>query len=149
MGQDHLTAALGDAQLLTIGPLQYRAAVKDAYLLVQYSGKVATCEVADEWLAALDDLLLRHDVDTVLWDSRPADPHPSSVRSRIWTWLEAARVLKRSAIIVESEMLRLSANLSSTGRTLKLRAFVSFDDAHRWLTGSSPTDDPTSATEKG
>ena len=142
-----MTAVLGDAELLTIGPLQYRAVVNDTYLLVQYSGMVATVEVADEWLATLDGLLRRHGVDTILWDSRPADPHPSSVRSRIWTWLEAAQVLKCSAIIVESEMLRLSANLSSTGRTLKLRAFVSFDAAHLWLTGSAP-DDRSSAPKK-
>ncbi|MEM9190381.1 MAG: hypothetical protein AAGF12_14445 [Myxococcota bacterium] len=114
-------------------PLVYQVLPRPRYLLVRYSGRVETGEIARSWFRQLESLLLDHSVDQILWDSRPAKPHPAEVRTMIWDWLEGGRVLKRSAILVESEMLRLSANLSAVGGTLRLQAFHRFDEAERWL----------------
>lgn len=116
-----------------LGPLQYTAERGPDFLLVHYRGRVATLEVADQWLSEIDQLLVDFALSRVLWDSRDADPHPPVVRERIWTWLQEARVLKASSIVVNSEMLQTSANLSAVGGHLRIRSFQSRDAAADWL----------------
>lgn len=103
------------------------------YPLLWYSGQVASLDIAQTWFDDLDQELAAACLEQVLWDSRPADGHPPAVRDAIWNWLEHGKVLKRSAILVESEMLRVSANLSAVGGRLCLRAFYSLEDAEAWL----------------
>lgn len=132
-GSDPVAALTQGERLHAIGPLHYHAVVRPKYLLVRYEGQVETVAIAEQWFEHLDGLLREHALSRILWDSRPALGHPPEVRARIWAWLEAAEVLKRSSIVVQSDMLRLSANLTGLGGTLALKAFADFEDAERWL----------------
>lgn len=117
-----------------LGPLQYTAERTDEFMVVHYRGQVATLDVADRWLGELDQLLADYGLVRILWDSRDAQPHPPEVRTRIWEWLQEGRILKASAIVVRSEMLQTSANLSAVGGRLRLRSFLAREDAAQWLT---------------
>ncbi|MEM9069137.1 MAG: hypothetical protein AAGE52_11555 [Myxococcota bacterium] len=116
-----------------IRDLRYQVLPRNYGLLVRYEGRVSDIATAEEWFHALDTELTGRRVSQILWDSRPAKAHPPEVRKRIWEWLEEARVLKRSAILVDSEMLRLSANLSAVGGKVRIRAFHDFAEAEGWL----------------
>ncbi len=130
---DEVAELVAGEPFVELGPLRYRCIARPSYLLVCYEGVVGDVAVAEEWLQALDEALSKHDLSQILWDSRPASPHPPVVRERIWAWLEEAKVLKCSAILVQSEMLRLSGNMSAVGGKLDLRAFGNFCDAEQWL----------------
>ncbi len=116
-----------------IGELVYRTARREWGLVVRYTGRVGDIDTAERWFEAIEEELLAGGFSQVLWDSRDAETLPPDARDRIWAWLEEARVLQRSAILVRSEMLRLSANLSSVGGRLKLRAFHDLGEAEAWL----------------
>lgn len=116
-----------------IETLTFQRAPHSDCLVVRYEGQVSTVNIAGRWLEDLDGALSKTGLDQILWDSRAAKGHPPEVRDRIWEWLEQARVLKRSAILVQSEMLRLSANLGSIGGKPVVRAFREFHDAIAWL----------------
>lgn len=116
-----------------LGPLRYRFEARGGHAWIYYGGRVSTVDIARTWLGQIDDFLLEHGLARVIWDSRQAEGHPPDVRTVIWEWLTAARVLKASAILAESEMLRVSANLSSMSSGLKLRSFGDADAAHEWL----------------
>ena len=131
--QDPIVRIISLTHERRLGPLIYRVVPRAGYLVVYYTGRVATVEIADQWFEDLESELRRASVEQIMWDSRTADPHPAEVRARIWEWLEAANVLKRSAILVESEMLRVSANLSAVGGRIRLRSFHLFQEAEAWL----------------
>jgi len=116
-----------------IGRLRYFFRVRDGFLQIRYFGEVDSVETAAKWLEHIEQTLREHGRSRVLWDSRPALPLPNDVRTHIWEWFGSSEVLRASAIVVESELLRISANLSVTGSTLVLRAFGDEDEATAWL----------------
>ncbi len=130
---DPVEALTRDSTPHELGRLRYHAIPRLGYLLIRYAGQVESVKIAERWFQHIDGTLERNMLTRVLWDSRPAAGHPPAVRARIWEWLEEARVLQRSAILVESEMLRLSANLSGLSGSLSLKAFRDFDQAEQWL----------------
>lgn len=120
-----------------IGQLRYWLRPDVGYLYVRYAGQVGDLATADAWLAELDRCLRQYGLARVVWESRPAQGHPPDVRTRIWDWLRQAEVVSVSAIVVHSEMLRLSANLSTVGSGLRLRAFDSPEAAAQWVVAQS------------
>lgn len=123
-----------------IEALRYWVEPQSGFALVRYSGQVDSVETATQWCTDLEIFLGAHTLERVLWDSRPAEPLLPEVRACIWKWLESGRVLRRSAILANSELIRLSANLSSFGGNVKVRAFGELEEATVWLSrGSSPS----------
>ncbi len=130
---DPIAARVRDCEVHEIGRLRYRLAPAATYLLVHYDGQVGNLDTAQTWFAHLEAVLQERGLTQILWDSRDAEGHPPPVRARIWEWLEEARVLKRSAIVVHSDLLRLSANLSGVGGKIRIKAFPDFETAALWL----------------
>lgn len=117
----------------TIGQLRYRLRAEASYAVVTYEGSPDTITVADAWQRDIDAFLRASQLSRVVWDSRAADPLIPAVRAHIWAWLTRAEVVKASAIIVKSELLRVSGNMSSVGGHLRLRSFHTFENAVEWL----------------
>ncbi|MEO1481779.1 MAG: hypothetical protein AAFU77_06705 [Myxococcota bacterium] len=118
---------------MQIGPLRYSVRRGEDWLEVDYTGQVADLSIAQQWMTALDLELQRSQVEKILWDSRGAEPHPSEVRTSIWEWLKAARYLKVSAILVESKLLRVTANMSAVSSNIPVKSFHSRVEAAEWL----------------
>lgn len=116
-----------------VGALRYRMTAEAGYVLVVYEGAPATIAEADVWQRDVDSFLRATNLTRVIWDSRPGSPLSREVRAHIWAWLERAEVVKASAIVVNSELLRVSGNMSSVSRGLRLRSFHDFQDAAVWL----------------
>jgi len=116
-----------------IGELRYDMQPGPGYLRIEYAGEVDSIATADAWIEHIEATLREHGLEKVLWDSRPAMQLPTEVRAHIWAWLERREVVKVSAILVHSELLRVSANLSGMGTKLVLKAFGEPDVAIGWL----------------
>jgi hypothetical protein len=117
----------------TIGSLRYSLRAKPGYASLVYEGTPATISAADVWQRDIEAFLRASRLTHLLCDSRNADPLPPPVRGHIWAWLTRAEVVKVSAIVVTSELLRISGNMSSVGRQLRLRSFHELDEAVAWL----------------
>ncbi len=119
----------------SLGKLRYDAQPGPGYLRVEFEGEIDSVELADDWLEHIEDVLSEHGLARILWDSRPAMPFPSDVRAHFWAWLESSSLVRASAVLMHSEMLRVSANLSAVSRKLVLKAFTEPDVAIAWLSG--------------
>ncbi|MCU0683408.1 MAG: hypothetical protein MUF34_14405 [Polyangiaceae bacterium] len=124
--------------LKTIGSLRYSLRAEPGYALLVYEGAPATITAADVWQRDIDAFLRACHLTRVLWDSRNADPLPPPVRAHTWAWLTRAEVVKVSAIVVRSELLRISGNMSSVGGQLRLRSFHELGEAVEWLLRQRP-----------
>lgn len=116
-----------------IGALRYDLQPGPGYLRIEFAGDVDSIATADAWIEHIEAALRDHDLSKVLWDSRPANQLPTDVRAHIWAWLERGEIVKASAILVHSELLRVSANLSGMGTKLVLKSFGQPDEAIGWL----------------
>jgi hypothetical protein len=123
---------LADGQK-TIGALRYRLTGEAGYALVVYEGAPATLTEVDLWQRDIDTFLRASHLARVVWDSRPGATISREVRAHMWAWLERAEVVKASAIVVNSELLRISGNMSSVSRGLRLRSFHDFESAVAWV----------------
>lgn len=115
------------------GELRFWLQPRPDYLYVRWAGRVADLSTAKLWLAEIDAALREAELFRVLWEARPARVHPPNVRDHIWEWLARAEYLAVSSVIVNSEMLRVSVNLSRVASGVRLRAFDSIDAAEGWL----------------
>ncbi|HEU4412377.1 MAG TPA: hypothetical protein VFS43_44455 [Polyangiaceae bacterium] len=123
---------LADGQK-TIGALRYRLTAEAGYALVVYEGAPATLTEVDLWERDIDAFLRASRLSRVVWDSRPGSPLSREVRAHVWAWLERAEIIKVSAIVVTSELLRVSGNMSSVSRGLRLRSFHDLESAVAWV----------------
>ncbi|MEL6546342.1 MAG: STAS/SEC14 domain-containing protein [Myxococcota bacterium] len=117
----------------TIGPLSYTIRSAANWLEVDYTGVVADVDIARQWMAAIEAELRREGKTKILWDSRGAEVHPSEVREWIWNWLKSTTYLKFSAILVESSLLRVTANMSALSSKVPIRSFHDRSEAVEWL----------------
>ncbi|MFK7987929.1 MAG: hypothetical protein AB8I08_18060 [Sandaracinaceae bacterium] len=115
------------------GDMRFWLDPRPEYLYVRWAGCVSTVATADVWLAAIDAALRKSGLFRVLWEARPAQVHPPEVRDHIWAWLERAEYLAVSSVMVNSEMLRVSVNLSRVASGVRLRAFDNRESAEGWL----------------
>lgn len=126
---------LSSESIREIGLLRYQRASLRDYLLLRYWGSVADAATADAWLADLEQALAQSGLSQILWDSTKAEPHSKDVRARILQWAKTTAALRRSAIVVQSDMLRLSANLSGLDQSVTVRGFATIAEADAWLRG--------------
>lgn len=120
-------------ELHILGEMRFWLQPRADYLYVRWAGQVDGIETADAWLTAIDDALRANNLFRILWEARPARVHGPEVRERIWGWMAQAEVVKVSSVVVNSELLRVSVNLSRVASGVRLRAFETVDDAETWL----------------
>lgn len=92
-----------------------------------------TSDEVDRLLVKVEAALGRAGYERVLFDFRGIkDRHPEQVREAMWTW--AARHPGFAiAIVVDSEMARVSTNMTALSRRVRLRSFMDETEARAWL----------------
>ena len=117
-----------------IGDLVYTMKPCRGYVLVCYQGQPNDAASAGWWMDHVEAFLRARKRDRVLWDSRGAGVNPPEARDAIWARLRDSDVLKCSAILVESQMLRTRTNIGSLSRKREIiRSFHDLDEAIEWL----------------
>ncbi len=84
-------------------------------------------------LAEADRLLQQHGVRGVLFDTRGVLPPTEDARRLWWAWAEAGVHHDAVALLVESELTRISGNMTAMSRGAKVRSFHVWADAEAWL----------------
>jgi hypothetical protein len=116
-----------------VGKLRYGFWAKAGYALIAPEGVAETIAVTDVFHRDVEAFLRHSGLTRVVWDSRRVEPPPPAVRVHRWAWFERTELIKAAAIVVNSELLRVSGNMHSLSRQLPLRSFNDLDEAVRWL----------------
>ena len=69
----------------------------------------------------------------IVFDNRKTTAHTDDVRTAMFEW--ASTTFDRVALLLESEMMGVRANMEALSRGAKLRAFHDLAEAVAWLRG--------------
>jgi hypothetical protein len=69
----------------------------------------------------------------VLFDNRQTLAPEEAVRDMVWAWIRDPTQLERVALLLESSMGVVRANMTAVSQRIRLRAFNSFEEARAWL----------------
>lgn len=116
-----------------VGKLRYGFWAKAGYGLIVAEGVAETVPVTTAFHRDIEIFLRSSGLTRVVWDSRRIEPPPPAVRAYNWAWFEHTDLINAAAIVVNSELLRVSGNMRSLSRHLRLRSFNDSDEAVRWL----------------
>lgn len=119
---------LGDGSLT-----RYRTDVRleNEYVLLKHSD-LPSVAVAEVLQRAIEQLLKKSGFAALLVDTTEMEAPPADARDAMWAWCEA-RPHIRVAILVQSELKRITANMDAVSRRVNIRSFHDRDDAVRWL----------------
>lgn len=120
-------------EMRTLGEMRFWLQPRADYLYVRWAGQVEDLDTANAWLAEISNALRANALFRILWEARPARVHGPEVRERLWEWMGQAEIVKVSSVVVNSELLRVSVNLSRVASGVRLRAFETVEDAETWL----------------
>lgn len=113
------------------------ATVEGSYVLVNEKPERLSVEDVRGRLATVDGLLRRHGLRTVIFDSRRTEGACKEARAIWWAWLERGECHDRVAVVADSEMVRVSGNLTALSKKVSFRSFETMDDAVAWVGCSS------------
>jgi hypothetical protein len=116
-----------------VGKLRYGFWAKAGYGLIVAEGVAETVAITNAFHRDVEAFLRSSGLTRVVWDSRRIEPPPPAVRAYNWSWFERTELVKAAAIVVNSELIRVSGNMRSLSRQLRLRSFNDPDEAVRWL----------------
>ena len=106
--------------------------VQDGYVLAE-NETPETGEHAARILAEIDARLAETGLQAVMLDSTRVSGQSDEVREVLWAWIQAARLHRKVAILVKSEMIRVQGNMTALSKGARLKSFNSKADAEAWL----------------
>ena len=112
---------------------QFTIEARGNHLLVEQSG----CLQSKLEATALQDAVLAacraHRVRRVIFDNRQSLVPPEEVRDLMWRWVGDPAHLERVALVLESTMASVRANMTAVSHGVRLRSFTTVDDARAWI----------------
>jgi hypothetical protein len=97
-----------------------------------------TCDDVRARLRSVDALLQKHELRAVIFDSRHTDGPSGEARTMWWNWLERGEFHDRVAVVANSEMVRVSGNLTALSKKVAFRSFETMEDAAAWVGCEDP-----------
>jgi len=89
-------------------------------------------------LAAVARALDEHGLKRVLVDQRGTGAQREDVREQFWGWMVEPGRLDAIALVLDSELAGVEANMTAISRHLKLRAFTDRLEAEQWVRRTVP-----------
>lgn len=100
-------------------------------LVVERSGELGTVEDAIAVQETIETTAQRTGARKLVLDNRRTDPSSAPAVALMRQWLRMAD-FDAVALVLESELLRVSVNMDSVGHGRRIRAFGSVEDAVGW-----------------
>jgi hypothetical protein len=86
----------------------------------------------------LDDALEGTGARRAVFDRRGQGDHDPEVREAMWSWLSQGGRLDAVALVLDSELARVRANMTAISRHVKLKAFIDPEEAEQWVRTTVP-----------
>jgi len=103
-----------------------------AYIIVRQEGTLDSPISMRKMQGEIDQTCKTRGVTRVLFDNRHTGVHGDEIRAGMWAWVKGAG-FSRIALLLESEMAVVRANMDALSRRTHLRAFSREPDAVAWL----------------
>ncbi len=117
-------------------PSLFVCTIDDGYVLLRYGEAFPGNDLAvqNAVLEAVDGALVASSLQCVVFDTRPivATVYGAS-RDRCWEWAMAAVNHHSVALVANSEMVQVQANMTARARKGRLRSFRDIATAVAWL----------------
>ena len=104
------------------------------HALIHQTGRLANVADARKMQREIVERCLEWGVRRAVFDNRATIAPDDEVRELMWEWLVDVD-LERVALLLESPMAVVRANMTALAKGLKVRAFAELDEARAWLKG--------------
>lgn len=111
---------------------RYTITPHPGFLIVRQEGVLADASEARRMQSAIELTKTKHRSSGILFDNRKTGVPPDEVRRLMWAWVMSAG-FERVALLLESEMAVIRANMDALSKRTALRAFSREEDAVAWL----------------
>jgi hypothetical protein len=88
---------------------------------------------AERLQGSIERALVEHGVHKLVFDMRGVQEHIEDVRDAMWAWAARGEKVQAVALLIESELSRIRANMTALGRSARVRAFGAPLQAEMWL----------------
>jgi hypothetical protein len=112
---------------------RFEITVAPGHVVVWQSGRLASLDEARALQKAVRSRCLRAGVRRALFDNRQTLAPEEAIRDLIWAWVRDPADFERVALLLESSMGVVRANMTAVSQKVRLRAFTSFEEARQWL----------------
>ncbi|MCH2108173.1 MAG: hypothetical protein MK135_02505 [Polyangiaceae bacterium] len=102
------------------------------YVLVEVP-RVPSVQVAEALCRAMDEALKTSRLRAVLFDTRCTEMPPRDANAYIWEWTRRGVHHDVAAIVVKSELLKVSGNMTAISKGVQLRSFHELNDAELFI----------------
>lgn len=115
--------------------------IRDGFVRVEHAADDPMDDPANAKLVceAIDAALLATGFRVVLFETRECRPPTAAVREVYWSWTKAGAHHDRVAILAQSEMTRVSGNMTALALEAPLRSFGDEAEAVKWLLRKRPS----------
>lgn len=118
------------------GPFRCEVETREGYVLARQSGKLQTVDEARQVQQAVERALEKAGHGLLLFDNRLTGEPGNDARESMWAWCRDCSFVKRVAILLESDLSLVRANMTAVGKRSPVRSFDTEEAALAWLLAS-------------
>ena len=116
-----------------VGPFRCDVEKREGYVLARQSGKLETVEEAQKVQQMLERTLEQTGHGLVLFDNRLTGDPDTAARDSMWAWCRDCPHVERVALLLESDLTLVRANMTAVGKRSPVRSFNAEEAAVTWL----------------
>lgn len=113
-------------------PHDFGITIQERYVLVEVK-EVPDLRVAQLFCRAIDQALTRSRLRAVIFDSRVTSSPSQEVNRAIWAWCRAGKHHDVIAIVVSSELLKVSGNMTALSEGVRSRSVGTVHEAAAFI----------------
>jgi hypothetical protein len=106
---------------------------REGYLFVRQSGVLDSVAEAQRVQQKVERALRQHDMRLVMFDNRRTGEPAAQARESMWDWCRECPFVERVALLLESDLTLVRANMTALGKRTQLRSFSDEKLAAEWL----------------
>jgi hypothetical protein len=112
---------------------RFEIEARDGYLLVRCRGVMGSVEEAKRVQETIEPELQRAGHGLVLFDNRLTGDPATEAREAMWAWCRDCALVERVALLLESDLNLVRANMTALGKRSPVRSFNEETEASAWL----------------
>ena len=106
---------------------------REGYLFVRQRGVLDSVAEAQRVQQKIERALREHGVQLVMFDNRSTGEPAPEARESMWNWCRDCPLVERVALLLESDLTLVRANMTALGKRTQLRSFSDEALATEWL----------------
>jgi hypothetical protein len=115
---------------------------REGYVVARLTGSMRSVGDAHQVQQKIERALRSSGHALLLMDNRLTGVPAVEARESMWAWCHDSPLIERAALLLESELSLVRANMTAVGKRTPLRSFGREDEAVAWLIDRKPKPAP-------